>query len=289
MRRDKTETKAVDQFGNSVKTAKPQKAGKRKGGLFTISPKFSTNVDIGAGPDATRLVDTKSFGPAFPFLQKSLPSRTGVTGQVGVYCVQCGVQGHVRATGEADWNFFTGNLHYANVALEGSISARVALGIEATLDAETQEIKHELHRQGIPKLQIPKFITIGPSIVLSAEAQLTLNISGSVMAGIRMEIPNFSANIDLVNKDKSISTGFEPTYTRIFNASGQVSVTTAFGLPIGLSFGLQIPKLKKFDKSVTITTRPGVELKTTYAASTNGCPVEGNTCVNGISNELNCK
>jgi hypothetical protein len=122
-----------------------------------------------------------------------------------------------------------------------------------------------------------------PDSAILSDLALTLRVSDKVF------FKKTSGPTCLVNKEKSISTGFEPTFTKIFEASGQVAVTTAFGLPIGLSFGLQIPKLKKFDKSVTITTRPGVELKTTYAASANGCPVDGNTCVNGISNSLNCK
>lgn len=289
-------SQAVNDFANGVKNTVVTGVQKVNE-VISISPMINTKINLGVGPDPRNLVTTERFGPALPIVRTAnlrSPS-TGASGMLNVYCVECGTKGQVQLGGQAQWSVFTG-LTKANIEMTGSISARVALGIEASIEAGKEVLKREIHRQGIPQLQVPKWFTIGPSIVLEAEGEISIAVQGQMVAGIQMDNPNFSANLDLVDRQKSVSSGFTPTFTKIFNASGEISAKAAIGLPLGIAFGIQIPALpdfqqkgKTFDKSLSLTTKPSIEAVTSYTPSTNGCPVNGNTCVNGLKNDLKCE
>ncbi|KAL8891758.1 MAG: hypothetical protein Q9192_005706 [Flavoplaca navasiana] len=95
--------------------------------------------------------------------------------------------------------------HEANIAMNGNIEAGVGIGIDA-------------------KVQV--------------------RLQGQVLAGVNVSIPNFYANLDLVNQEKSVARGFTPQLKRIFEAKAQLAAHADFGLPISVGVGLIVPKQK---------------------------------------------
>lgn len=285
----------LSKFGDAVQN--PNKTiGEKIIDAVTVGPAIDFKLGVGMGPESGSLV-ASPFGNAYPILQKSLPSRNraGATGQLNLYCVGCGTTGQVQVSGQAQWVVGTTGLKSATVAVKGSINARLVLGLDAKVDIEKEYISKNIFKQGIPKLDLKGIVLIGPSISLGVEASVGVSLQGQIQAGISMEIANFAANLDLKDGSKSITTGFEPKYTKIFDATAQLSATAAFGLPVGVAVGISIPALKKLkikdlktDYEATIFTKPSIEAQFNYITSSTGCPVDGNTCVNGVSTSLNC-
>ena len=52
-----------------------------------------------------------------------------------------------------------------------------------------------------------------------------------------MTIPNFSANLDLVDSSRSAATGFTPQFEKIFQARTAITATAALGFLLGIGLG----------------------------------------------------
>ena len=111
---------------------------------------------------------------------------------------------------------------------------------------------------------------------------------GQVLAGVKMSIPNFSANVDLVDGSKSSMKDFTPHFEKVFEAKAEISATAGLGLPVSLGLGINIPPIK-FRKMVSLTEKPVIEATFKYAASTTCEGIGDNECVNGIGYGINCK
>ena len=104
-----------------------------------------------------------------------------------------------------------------------------------------------------------------------------------------MTIPNFSANVDLVNGSNSVVQGFTPQFVKVFEAKAEISATAGLGLPLSIGVCIDIPPIK-FTKTISLTEKPVVEATFKYAVSTTCEGLAGNTeCINGISYNLKCR
>ncbi|KAL8872340.1 MAG: hypothetical protein Q9174_002017 [Haloplaca sp. 1 TL-2023] len=135
---------------------------------------------------------------------------------------------------------------------------------------------------GIPGWQIYGVVIVGPSLGLKAVAELNIALAGQVLAGADMNIGSFNATIDFVDGSKSSSLQLNPAYTPIFNATAQITAAFAFGLPLSIGVGLEIPGIN-YKKTASINDVPSFQASLNYTASTTDVGVGGNTdCVNGI-------
>lgn len=196
-----------------------------------------------------------------------------------IYCVHCAVQGSMHLTGHWKWR---GQLE------EGNIAAGLGIGINAQAQAK-QGFNKDVFAVGAPGFSIPNIITVGPAITLKAEVNIGISLQGQVLAGVNMSLPNFSANLDLVNTDQSFPRGFTPEIKPFFEAKAQISANVDFDLPITVEVSIIIPPLK-FDKQVSITERPSLKANMTYTASMTCTGLtEDDTSMNGVSYGLNCE
>lgn len=251
----------------------------------TISPEIATDIPIDVKPPS--LVDSP-WGPALQIFKKENSTKNGlVTGEVAVYCVGCGVNGKVHIAGQARWNIVKG-LEKLNVGMNGNIAASLQLGLNAQAKLE-KTLTFPIAQTGVPGFSVSGIITVGPVIKLDAEAGFGVSLEGQVLAGIKMTIPNFSANLDLVDGSKSESKGFTPRFEKIFEAKAKISATVALGLPLSIGIGIIIPPIK-FDKTAVITDKPSAEATISYTASTSCDGINGDkSCVNGISYNIDCE
>lgn len=191
----------------------------------------------------------------------------------------------MHLNGRLTWR---GQLEAANIALAGNIAAGISIGIDAQLQAR-KSFKAQLVTLSVPGFSVSGLFTIGPMIALDAETDLGISLQGQVLAGVNMSIPNFAANLDLVNFDNSFTRGFEIQVLPIFEAKAQIAAHASFGLPLLVGVGLEIPLLK-FRETVSITDKPSIEADMTYTASITCTGLkEDDTCVNGVKYGLNCE
>lgn len=120
------------------------------------------------------------------------------------------------------------------------------LGVNAFTKYE-KTIKKELMKRNLAGWEIPKIVSLGPSISLSTQATFSVEAEGQLLAGASLNWPAFEATLDFVDTRKSTQSGWTPQVTKKFDARGELTATAALGLPVTLSFGVDIlsGKIKK--------------------------------------------
>ncbi|KAG8529121.1 uncharacterized protein KY384_005756 [Bacidia gigantensis] len=254
---------------------------------LTIAPTASANLPINVA--LSNLVDSP-WGPAKQLFKKEKDSKGGaVSGSVTLYCVDCGVQGTVLVLGRLRYSILAG-LTQAEASLNGNIAAGLQIGIDAEAEFK-QEYRYPLYSQGIPvpPLSVSGIYSIGPVVTLDAEIDIGVTLAGQVLAGAKVTIPNFAANLDLVDNSKSSTSGFTPQVEKVFQAKGTITATAGIGLPIGVGLGIDIPAIK-FRKTAAVYEKPSIEATAKYLGSTTGEGIGGDTtCVNGVSYQISFK
>ena len=282
---------AVNDIGQGVKKIGEdigkgvQVAGKLASDALAVNPEI--NADIPIDIKGPKLVPSP-WGDAIELFKKDKSSDSGtVTGEIALYCVKCGVNGKVHLGGSARWTIAEG-LTKANAEMKGNIEAGLQLGLDAKA-AYKQTFPFPIAQAGVPGFSVSGLITIGPVIKLDAEVELGVEIEGQVLAGVIMKIPNFQANLDLVDGTKSKSEGFEPEWEKIFEAKGKITATAGIGLPLSIGLGIVIPPLK-LDKTASIVDKPSINAKMTYTASTTGGTGDSSAkCNNGVGWSIDFK
>ena len=87
-----------------------------------------------------------------------------------------------------------------------------------------------------------------------------------MLAGIHFSLPNFTQTIDFIHPEKSVSRGWTPRVSRVFNATGTLKATAYLGLPLGVSVGIDILD-GKYSLQAGLVDTPSVDLTASYTAS----------------------
>ena len=165
----------------------------------------------------------------------------------------------------------------------------MSLGIDAKASVQ-QSFPFPIISSGVPGFSVPNIISIGHTIKLEAAVDLGVTLEGQVLAGVKMTISDFSANLDLVDGSKSASK-IEPKFEKIFEAKAKIEASAGLGLPLTIGIGIDIPPIK-FTKMASITEKPSIAATITYQASTTCEGVGGsgdNKCINGVGYKLEFK
>ena len=162
---------------------------------LAITPEASADLPINVGPSG--LVDSP-FGNAKQIYYKA-KERGAASGNIAVYCVDCGVKGSVHLYGRARYAIGQG-LTEANAGMKGNLAAGLKIGIAAEAEIK-QTFRQPLLSEGVPfpGFSVPGIYAIGPVVTLDAEVDLGVNLAGQVLAGLTMSIPDFAVNLDLVD------------------------------------------------------------------------------------------
>ncbi|KAL1651838.1 hypothetical protein SLS61_005209 [Didymella pomorum] len=164
---------------------------------------------------------------------------------IELWCVDCGVKGKFVAKGSLSATPLSG-LKKAQVGVHGNMYVGAFLGVNAFTKYE-KTIKKELMKRNLAGWEIPKIVSLGPAISLSTQATFSIEAEGQLLAGASLNWPAFEATLDFVDTRKSTQSGWTPQVTKKFDAHGELTATAALGLPVTLSFGIDIlsGKIKK--------------------------------------------
>ncbi|KAH0262196.1 hypothetical protein KCU91_g13558, partial [Aureobasidium melanogenum] len=247
-----------------------------------LDPSISGSKDFNFGPDATA---DSPWGKAAEIYSKSKTSASGTaSADATIYCVDCGVKGHVAMAGQAKFNVLDG-LHGLTANLNANLEAGVNLGLVA--HAQYSDTKSKaLIRAPLPEVGVAVKGVFSAGVYLSVDAVSTVDVAaeGEALVGVVMTIPNFQATLDLFNQDgvsKSGVTGFTPTFEKRFEASGKVAASVKLALPIAINCGFEIPAIS-LKRAIALIEQPSLYGNLTVAASTANVAPASDTCNNGI-------
>jgi hypothetical protein len=254
-----------------------------------FDPSVSGSTDFNFGPDA----DTDSpWGKATQIYSKSKTSESGkASGDITVFCVDCGVKGHVALSGQAKFNILDG-LHGLSAAVAANLVAGVNLGLVA--HAQYSDTKSKaLVRAPLPEVGVAVKGVFSAGVYLSVDAVSTIEIKaeGQALVGVVMTIPNFKANINLFDQDgagKSSISGLNPTFEKRFEASAKVDASLRLALPIAINCGFEIPAIG-LKRAISLIEQPSLYGKLTVAGSTSNSAPASQTCNNGLEYFANCE
>ncbi|KAJ4359090.1 hypothetical protein N0V95_002484 [Ascochyta clinopodiicola] len=208
---------------------------------------------------------------------KLLPGELDAEPGVDLYCVDCGVKGKFVATGSISATPLSG-LKKAQVGVHGNMYVGAFLGVNAFTSYE-KTIRKDLFVKGLPGWEIPKIVSLGPRVILGAQATFSIEAEGQLLTGASLNWPAFEATLDFVDQSKSSQSGWTPEVTTKFDAHGSLSAKAALGLPVTLSFGINILD-GKFEKAVNLTDIPAItaEAKLEFDVGTSKTQFGGDDC-----------
>ena len=192
---------------------------------------------------------------------------------VDAYCVDCGVDGHADVVGEAEISFVEVKIKSGSFKLSGNLAASLGLGLESKEGVSVTPLSKEFELVQVPlsPITIPQLLVIGPYINVKVGLGASINAQGKLLVGAGVSLPNFNANLDLVDSSKNSQSGFEPKWTHKFDVEGAVTVSLDLSLPVELGLGLDIKPLPDLNASVTLTDTFGITGYGNYSNAPGPC------------------
>ena len=192
-------------------------------------------------------------------------------------CVDCGAKGKFVAKGSISATPLSG-LKKAQVGVSGNMYVGAFLGVNAFTKYE-KTVRKDLFVKGLPGWEIPKIVSLGPRVILGAQATFSIEAEGQLLTGASLNWPAFQATLDFVDSSKSTQSGWTPQVTRKFDAHGELTATAALGLPVTLSFGINVLD-GRFEKAVNLTDIPAItaEAKLEFDVGTSKNQFGGDDC-----------
>lgn len=254
------------QFGQDVGTAIYNTGKKIVEAVVSVATEVGKFIQDPAGYEwalGTAVSRDYNIGGSFGAVTTQIPTVFGQGSAVEVYrtttvsmgCEDCYARGNVRITGEIAFNFRDG-LNRGHLAAGAGFDSRLALGLKMERKDKLKQIKRQLYAKNLLNLEIPKMISVGPQISLSASLDLEFEAKAELLVGAKFQITQGEARIDLKDSSKSSITGFEPKFTPIYKIDGaQAKITLDIGFPIGLEFGIDLGN-GKWKQTVSLSEVP---------------------------------
>lgn len=250
---------------------------------FIVTGDYSRSFDfpLNVGPPASAL-DDSPWGDGFKFytwtpdkgdywnaqdeaidkIKSVLIGEEDPEPSIELWCVNCHVNGDLKILGSASFSVLGGGLTKAQLSLNGNLDASLYLGMNAFAEWDpTKEV--DFLTMGLPELEIPNILVLGPIITLGVSIDLDISAVGQYLVGADMNWPALSATLDVLNPHSSSQSGWVPTVHDSVQADGSLTINSTLGLPISLGFGINILN-GKYDKEVKLIDTPGVRASSKF-------------------------
>lgn len=177
-----------------------------------------------------------------------------------IICDNCYAKGEISFGGHIGWTVKEG-LKSGYLTAAGFWDSRLVLGLQLQGQAKVEAKKKELLAKNLLNLEIPKMISVGPEITLTAVFDIYFNAHADILIGGKLQIEKGEAVLDLLDTSKNKFNGFSPKLTPIAEYSGaEASVTLDFGLPLGLEFGVDLLG-GTWKKTVGVIDQPSFQVR----------------------------
>ncbi|KAF2224618.1 hypothetical protein BDZ85DRAFT_318533 [Elsinoe ampelina] len=182
------------------------------------------------------------------------------------WCVDCGFHAETEFWGVADISIKSG-VRELKVGLKGSMRLGVSLGLEFEGTYTTRKYEKQLLAPKtipVPFISVPGILAVGPTIGADAEFTASVFAKGQILAGVGLELNNYSVLFDIKQPSNSYARGFDQLEVKkYFQISGEVGVAADIGIPFSLGAGFNIPLLGKTYQAKLID-KPGVRVEGVY-------------------------
>ncbi|KIV83450.1 hypothetical protein PV11_05473 [Exophiala sideris] len=245
-----------------------------------FDPAVHGTATLALAPDDSA---TSPWGAAAQLYTSSSASAT-TAADITLYCVNCGLKGHVTLSGSAKFNVIDG-LHGLSTSINADLEAGLNLGLVAQATFKDTKTK-SLIKQAIPDLgvSVKGVFAAGVYIAVDAVATLDIEAQGQALIGITMTISDFQATLNLLDENSAASSsisGYTPTFKKTFEASGQISASATLALPVSLNVGIEITPLS-YKKTLSLIEQPSLYGNVSFAGSAGGADAASDTCNNGF-------
>ncbi|GAM85471.1 hypothetical protein ANO11243_034780 [Dothideomycetidae sp. 11243] len=211
---------------------------------------------------------------------------------IDFFCVNCGFSGSIALTGAFSYKAGTG-LTKAQVAMRGSLNAGLYIGIDAYAQWQ-RTFTHPVATVGLPGLEIPDIVAIGPYIEIAVQAGLNISAEGQLLMGADLDWSSIAVVLDAVDHSQSYASGFTPSLSQEITLTGDVTAVVSLGLPISLAFGVNLLN-GKWDKALKLVNTPAIAAVATYSIEedasatvlSNGTTITNHTTT--VNNGDDCK
>lgn len=205
-------------------------------------------------------------------LKNVVLSKPGATAMIA--CNSCGAKGNLSFEGALSFSITKG-VYRARVSLNNHDPLLFDAIFNITTDAKAFKdntnkggIKTVLEKQlfAVPfsPLTIPKVITIGPQLSVTAAASIYVDAHAEFIAGGRFSIAPGEIVLDIQSENNKAS-GFNPSFTPIFEfQKGNVIATADFALPVGIELALDVLS-GTWKKAIGVYTAPSLYLTAGYS------------------------
>jgi hypothetical protein len=188
----------------------------------------------------------------------------------------------ITFSGYLNYNFWGFKLQDLYFDIDTYFNAEVGLSADVAA-AYTKSFTYKPEELSYSLISVPGIVSLGPGIAFGIGVDLSASASVGVKAGLGVTLPDGNVHIDLLNNDKTATSGWTPKYHSYANiteaadvridASAEVTVELAFELLGGL-----------VDLSSGLTATPGFantfRLRGNQSASINGT---GTNVTTGVS------
>jgi hypothetical protein len=198
----------------------------------------------------------KSFGT-----QDKGDTKTGTSGYLNVFCVDCGAKGNAQLSGKAGFTPL-GGFTEGQVGIIVDLDIVLKLGVDAQLKFK-KDFKSNLFTVAMPGLDFA-VVKIGPMLSLDSRVGLEAVGNGRLLAGAEFGLKKAQATLDIISPSKSSKSGWTPYFQPVFQADGEIMLGAELGLPIGLKVGVRV---LTWEKSLGLYDEPSIKATAQVAAS----------------------
>jgi hypothetical protein len=248
-------------------------------------PKEQKNMVESPWGDARLL---KEFKPKEPKKIKK-PGRSEYEASMKIFCVGCGASGSITVQGSGTISPFSFSLTEGYVTVDANMMLALQLGVVAEIQYN-YKYEEQLFSFGIPGLEYG-IIKIGPMISVGVEVEFDAKADGQLLAGATFGIQNGQSRLDLVNPERTGSSGWTPTLTPKFEAEGEINLSAGAGFPLAITCGIDIGNGRiKADAGFKTTHKLVASANFKASAKLEGKKIEkeiGDEDCRGISTSLN--
>jgi hypothetical protein len=248
-------------------------------------PKEQKNMVESPWGDARLL---KEFKPKEPKKIKK-PGRSEYEASMKIFCVGCGASGSITVQGSGTISPFSFSLTEGYVTVDANMMLALQLGVVAEIQYN-YKYEEQLFSFGIPGLEYG-IIKIGPMISVGVEVEFDAKAEGQLLAGATFGIQNGQSRLDLVNPERTGSSGWTPTLTPKFEAEGEINLSAGAGFPLAITCGIDIGNGRiKADAGFKTTHKLVASANFKASAKLEGKKIEkeiGDEDCRGISTSLN--
>ena len=157
----------------------------------------------------------------------------------------------------------------ATFGFTGHLYASIQIGLAATALRKSESIASiTLVTIPLGSFGIDGLLSIVPQLQIDAGASISISDTGSFLAGAILDWSKIQANLDIIGKNSSGSSGLSPKITPVRQLSGTISTTVDLHLPVSL--GVAIHVLNVWNKQIALVDTPGFSL-TGLVSDHDGC------------------